>query len=85
MIRREIRIATLSLVVTVLVGCGSSPRSSFYTLSAGAAPEGASTLVAARKLAANGWIGGQETVVLFNTGTGYKYSEAWQKALEEKA
>lgn len=50
-----------------------------------AAPEGAATLVAARKLAAEGWIGARETVVLFNTGTGYKYSEAWQKALEEKA
>ena len=47
-----------------------------------AAPEGAATVVAARKLAASGWIKLQETVVLFNTGTGYKYSEAWQKALQ---
>jgi threonine synthase len=47
-----------------------------------AAPEGAATVVAARKLAMSGWIKPQETVVLFNTGTGYKYSEAWQKALQ---
>jgi threonine synthase len=47
-----------------------------------AAPEGAATVSAARKLAASGWIKPQETVVLFNTGTGYKYSEAWQRALQ---
>ena len=46
-----------------------------------AAPEGAATVIAARKLAASGWIKSQETVVLFNTGTGYKYAEAWQRAL----
>src|SRR6202795_629582 len=43
-----------------------------------AAPEGAATVVAARKLAANGWIKPRESVVLFNTGCGYKYAEAWQ-------
>jgi threonine synthase len=47
-----------------------------------AAPEGAATVVAARILAGSGWIKPHETVVLFNTGTGYKYSEAWQKALQ---
>jgi threonine synthase len=47
-----------------------------------AAPEGAATAIAARKLAASGWIRPDERVVLFNTGTGYKYSEAWQRALE---
>lgn len=46
-----------------------------------AAPEGAATVIAARKLAASGWIKPQDTVVLFNTGTGYKYAEAWQRAL----
>jgi threonine synthase len=46
-----------------------------------AAPEGAATVIGARKLAASGWIRPEETVVLFNTGTGYKYSEAWQRAL----
>ena len=47
-----------------------------------AAPEGAATVSATRKLAASGWIKPHETVVLFNTGTGYKYSEAWQRALQ---
>lgn len=47
-----------------------------------AAPEGAATVAAARKLANSGWIKPAETVVLFNTGTGYKYSEAWQRALQ---
>jgi len=47
-----------------------------------AAPEGAATAIAARKLAATGWIKPEETVVLFNTGTGYKYAEAWQRALQ---
>jgi threonine synthase len=46
-----------------------------------AAPEGAATVVAACILAAAGWIKPHESVVLFNTGTGYKYSEAWEKAL----
>jgi len=45
------------------------------------APEGAATLVAARKLFAQGWLRAGESVVLYNTGSGYKYSEAWQKAL----
>jgi threonine synthase len=46
-----------------------------------AAPEGAATVIGARKLAASGWIKPEDTVVLFNTGTGYKYAEAWQRAL----
>jgi len=47
-----------------------------------AAPEGAATVVAAAKLAANGWLRPQESVVLFSTGSGYKYHEAWRQALE---
>jgi len=47
-----------------------------------AAPEGAATVSATRELATSGWIKPNETVVLFNTGTGYKYSEAWQRALQ---
>jgi threonine synthase len=47
-----------------------------------AAPEGAATVSAARKLAASGWIKPNETVVLFNTGSGYKYADAWQRALQ---
>src|SRR5216684_6579575 len=46
-----------------------------------AAPEGAATVIGARKLATSGWIKPEETVVLFNTGTGYKCAEAWQRAL----
>ena len=46
-----------------------------------AAPEGAATAVAARKLAGQNWIKPHERVVLFNTGCGYKYSEAWERAL----
>ena len=49
-----------------------------------AAPEGAATVIAARKLAASGWIKQQETVVLFNTGSGYKYAETWQRALQPR-
>jgi threonine synthase len=48
-----------------------------------AAPEGAATVLAARRLAEERWIKPHERVVLFNTGCGYKYSEAWQKALRQ--
>lgn len=50
-----------------------------------AAPEGAATVVAAQKLAQRGWIRPDDSVVLFNTGTGYKYSEAWEAALRSNA
>jgi threonine synthase len=40
-----------------------------------AAPEGAASLVAYRKLRANGFFQPQDTVVLFNTGSGLKYLE----------
>lgn len=49
-----------------------------------AAPEGAATVVAARKLKDCAWIKSEETVVVFNTGTGYKYEDAWRAALKEK-
>jgi threonine synthase len=38
-----------------------------------AAPEGAATLAAAQRLTKQGWIHPDESVVLFNTGTGLKY------------
>jgi threonine synthase len=38
-----------------------------------ACPEGAATLAGLRHLVKNGWIEPDETVVLFNTGTGLKY------------
>lgn len=38
-----------------------------------ACPEGAATVVAYKRLLAEGFIESEETVVLFNTGSGYKY------------
>ena len=38
-----------------------------------ACPEGAATLAGLRHLVTNGWVKSDETVVLFNTGTGLKY------------
>lgn len=43
-----------------------------------AAPEGAACLPALRKLMAGGFISGGERVVMFNTGSGVKYLEAFQ-------
>ena len=48
-----------------------------------AAPEGGAGLVATEKLVRQGKIRPDETVVLFNTGSGYKYLEAWKTALEK--
>ncbi|MBI3485027.1 MAG: threonine synthase, partial [Acidobacteria bacterium] len=46
-----------------------------------AAPEGGATVVAIQKLLARKEAKPDETIVLFNTGTGYKYVEAWEAAL----
>ena len=46
-----------------------------------AAPEGGAGLVAIQKLVERKSIERDEIVVLFNTGSGYKYVEAWQTAL----
>jgi threonine synthase len=40
-------------------------------------PEGAASLAAFRRLRDRGWIGDDETVVLFNTGSGLKYTHLW--------
>ena len=40
-----------------------------------AAPEGAATLAALRKLIENKWVQPEENIVLFNTGSGLKYLE----------
>jgi len=40
-------------------------------------PEGAATFVAFEKLFQSGWILPEETVVLFNTGSGHKYYNLW--------
>lgn len=42
-----------------------------------AAPEGGATLAAFIKLYKQGWINKEETVVLFNTGSGHKYYNLW--------
>jgi threonine synthase len=46
-----------------------------------AAPESGAGLAAIQKLVAQGRIDRNESVVLFNTGGGYKYLEAWRAAL----
>jgi threonine synthase len=46
-----------------------------------AAPEGGAGLAAIQTLIRQGKIARDESVVLFNTGSGYKYLEAWQAAL----
>jgi threonine synthase len=40
-------------------------------------PEGAAPLAAFQRLRRQGWIGDDETVVLFNTGSGLKYAHLW--------
>lgn len=47
-----------------------------------AAPEGGAALVAVEKLCERGQIAGDDRVVVFNTGSGYKYLEAWRAALD---
>lgn len=42
------------------------------------APEGGATLVAYQKLKEQGWISDNDKVVLFNTGSGYKYYSLWK-------
>ena len=46
-----------------------------------AAPEGGAGLAAIDVLVGQGKIARDERVVLFNTGAGHKYVEAWQAAL----
>ena len=46
-----------------------------------ACPEGGAALAALRHLVADGGVGADETVVLFNTGSGLKYLEALEAAL----
>jgi threonine synthase len=45
------------------------------------APEGGAGLAAIQSLVERRKIAPRESVVLFNTGSGYKYLEAWQSAL----
>jgi threonine synthase len=43
-----------------------------------ACPEGGAALAALRHLREDGWVGNGQTVVLFNTGSGHKYSHIWK-------
>lgn len=44
-------------------------------------PETGATVAAFSKLVQNGWIQKGEKVILFNTGSGYKYSHLWEKGI----
>ena len=50
-----------------------------------ACPEGGATLAALQKLRASGEVRARERVVLYNTGSGLKYPEAWRQALARRA
>jgi len=50
-----------------------------------ACPEGGATLAALRRLRSAGVIGAEARVVIFNTGTGLKYPDAWREALARRA
>ena len=49
-----------------------------------ACPEGGATLAALRQLRASGEIRSDERVVLFNTGSGLPYLDAWRIAMERR-
>ena len=48
-------------------------------------PEGGATLAGLRKLLADGFLAGHETIVLFLTATGYKYLEALETLTSERS
>jgi len=50
-----------------------------------ACPEGGATLAALRRLRASGEVKAGERVVIYNTGSGLKYPEAWRAALARRA
>jgi len=50
-----------------------------------AAPEGAAGIAAVQRLRQQGWINEQDSVVIFNTGSGYKYLDLWERALAQPA
>ena len=50
-----------------------------------ACPEGGATLAALRRLRASGEVRAGERVVIYNTGSGLKYPEAWRLALARRA
>jgi threonine synthase len=50
-----------------------------------ACPEGGATVAALRQLRASGEVSAQDRVVLYNTGSGLQYPEAWRMGLERAA
>ena len=62
----------------LMAACGEMARAEGIF----AAPEGGAGLAAIDVLVAERKIAADETVVLFNTGAGHKYIEAWQSALD---
>jgi threonine synthase len=50
-----------------------------------ACPEGAATLAALRRMRGAGAIGAGDRVVIYNTGSGLKYPEAWRMALARRS
>jgi threonine synthase len=50
-----------------------------------ACPEGGATVAALHQLLASGEVGGEERIVIYNTGSGLQYPEAWRAALERRA
>ena len=49
-----------------------------------ACPEGGATVAALRRMRASGAIGPRERVVIYDTGSGLKYPEAWRAALARR-
>jgi threonine synthase len=49
-----------------------------------ACPEGGATLAALRRLRASGEVRAKERVVIYNTGSGLKYPDAWRQALARR-
>jgi len=45
------------------------------------APEGAACVTAVRRLLESGFLSADEEIVIYNTGTGLKYPEAWEQAI----
>ncbi|HTO90579.1 MAG TPA: threonine synthase [Candidatus Sulfotelmatobacter sp.] len=50
-----------------------------------ACPEGGATLAALKRLRASGEVKSEERVVIYNTGSGLKYLDAWKQALARRA
>ena len=49
-----------------------------------AAPEGAACIIAVQKLISSGFLSGSEKIVIYNTGAGVKYLEAYLSAVDRR-